>query len=33
MRGRNIDTNIRPIKITEKGVVVYTNDIPTISLP
>jgi KaiC/GvpD/RAD55 family RecA-like ATPase len=33
MRGRNIDSNIRPIKITEKGVVVYTNDIPTISVP
>jgi KaiC/GvpD/RAD55 family RecA-like ATPase len=33
MRGRNIDTNIRPMKITEKGVVVYPNDIPSIIAP
>ncbi len=33
MRGRNIETNIHPIKITEKGVVVYTNDIPSITTP
>ena len=33
MRGRNVDTNIRPIKITEKGVVVYPNDMPSIIAP
>ena len=33
MRERNIDTNIHPIKITEKGVVIYTNDVPSITAP
>jgi len=31
LRGRSIDTNIRPVKITDKGVVVYKSDIPVIS--
>ena len=30
MRGLNVDSNIRPLKITEKGVRVYTNDTPAI---
>lgn len=30
MRGLNIDTNIRPVKINEKGATIYSNDIPTI---
>jgi KaiC/GvpD/RAD55 family RecA-like ATPase len=30
LRGRSIDTNIRPMKVTDKGVVIYTNDIPSI---
>ncbi len=30
LRGHAIDTNIRPLKITDKGLVIYTNDIPSI---